>query len=171
VQIEEYDINNVILDLGSDVNMLPKKTWDIMGKQKLVWSPIQLRLENEYKIVPIGRLTRILMNIDGVQNVTYFEVIEIVDENQPYPVLMGLKWAFDNQAIINLKRREMIFEVGGLKFTAPLDPKEGRRYIEPTQGDEIYHLYNMTTRMDDYVNSNVDDKLSWRRIYSCTSDS
>jgi hypothetical protein len=45
-QIGEYDIDNVILDLGSDVNVLPKKTWEMMGKPKLVWSPIQLRLEN-----------------------------------------------------------------------------------------------------------------------------
>jgi hypothetical protein len=170
-QIGEYDIDNVILDLGSDVNMLPKKTWEMMGKPKLVWSPIQLRLENQYKIVPIGRLTGIPVNIDGVCSVTDFEVIEIVDDNQPYPTLMGLEWAFDNQAIINMKRREMIFEVGELKVIAPLDPKEGRRYIEPTKGDEIDNLYNMTVRMDDYVNPTIDGALSWRSISSCTSDS
>ena len=50
------------------------------------------------------------MNIDWVRIVEYFEVIEIVDDSQPYPTLMELEWAFDNQAIINLKRREMIFE-------------------------------------------------------------
>jgi hypothetical protein len=66
-QIGEYNIDNVILDLGSDVNVLPKKTWEMMGKPKLAWSPIQLRLENQYKIVPIGRLTGIPVNIDGVQ--------------------------------------------------------------------------------------------------------
>jgi hypothetical protein len=96
-----------------------------------VWSPIQLRLENQYKIVRTGRQTGILMNIDGVCIITDFEFIDIVDDSQPYPALMGLDWAFDNQLIINLKRREMIFEVGYLKFIAPLDPKEGRWYIEP----------------------------------------
>jgi hypothetical protein len=69
------------------------------------------------------------VNIDGVHNVIYFKVINIVDDNQPYPTLMGLGWAFHNQAIINLKRREMIFEVRDLKLNAPLDPKEGRWYI------------------------------------------
>jgi hypothetical protein len=39
---------------------------------------------------------------------------------------MGLEWDFDNQVIINLKRREMIFEVGDLKVTTPLDPTEGK---------------------------------------------
>jgi hypothetical protein len=60
--------------------------------------------------------------------------------------MLGLDWAFDNQMIINLKKREMIFEVGDLNFTAPLDPMKDRRYAEPSQ-KEIDILYNMTTHM------------------------
>jgi hypothetical protein len=37
----------------------------------------------------------------------------------------------------------MIFEVGGLKVTAPLDPTEERRYVELAI-KEIDNLYNMT---------------------------
>jgi hypothetical protein len=108
------------------MNVLPKKTWEMMGKPKLVWSLVQLRLTNQHKIVLIGHLTGVPVNIDGVHNMEEFEVIEIMDDNQPYPTLMGLEWDFDNQEIINLKRREMIFEVGDLKVTAPLDPSEGK---------------------------------------------
>lgn len=50
----------------------------------------------------------------------------------------------------------------------PLDPKEGRRYIEPTKGDEINNIYNMIARMDDYFIPTADDALSWRSISSCT---
>jgi hypothetical protein len=39
-RIGEYDVDNVILDLGFDVNVLPKQTWEMMGKPKLVWSPV-----------------------------------------------------------------------------------------------------------------------------------
>jgi hypothetical protein len=77
-------------------------------------------------------------------NILYFEVIEIIDDSQPYHALMGLEWAFYNQEIINLKKREMIFEVGDLKVTVLLDPIEGKRYIEPTKGNKIDNLYNMT---------------------------
>jgi hypothetical protein len=66
-----------------------------------------------------------------------------VNDNQPYLALMGLEWEFDNQAIINLKKREMIFKVGDLKVTTPLDPKEGRRYLESARGEDIDNLYNM----------------------------
>jgi hypothetical protein len=67
-------------------------------------------------------LIGIPLNIDGVRNIADFKVIEILDDSEPYPTLMGLEWAFENQEIINFKRREMIFEVGDVKVTVPLDP-------------------------------------------------
>jgi hypothetical protein len=39
-QIKEYDMHNAILDLGSNVNVLPRKMWEMMGKSKLVWSNV-----------------------------------------------------------------------------------------------------------------------------------
>jgi hypothetical protein len=36
------------------------------------------------------------VNIDRVRSMAYFEVMEIVDDSQPYPTLMGLEWDFDN---------------------------------------------------------------------------
>ena len=53
-QIGEYDMTNVILDLGSEVNVLTKQTWEQMGKHTIDWSPTQLRLANQQKIVPQG---------------------------------------------------------------------------------------------------------------------
>lgn len=35
VQIGEYEMDQVILDLGSDVNVLPKQTWECMGRPTL----------------------------------------------------------------------------------------------------------------------------------------
>jgi len=33
-----------------------------------------------------------------------FEVIEIVDDNNPYPALLGIDWATDMNGVINLKK-------------------------------------------------------------------
>jgi len=59
----------------------------------------------------------------------------------------------------------MTFEVGDLKFPMPLDPTEGRIYVEPTRGGfspkEIDNLYNVTTEKEDYVNPTIDGALSW----------
>jgi len=90
-----------------------------MGKSKLIWSPIQLRLANQHKIVPIGRLLGVNVNIDGVCNIVYFEVIEIVHGNDPYLELLKIDWDFDNQILIDLKMREMVFEAGHWKVTMP----------------------------------------------------
>ena len=65
------------------------------------------------------------MDIDGVITFVYFEVIEIVDDNCPYPALLGIDWAFNNSTVVDLKKRRMTFEGNGLRFIAPLDPDEG----------------------------------------------
>jgi hypothetical protein len=83
-------MDNIILDMGSDVNVILKKTWEMMGKPKLIWSPIQLRLANQHQIVPIGRLTGVNVNIDGVHKIADFEVIEIVDGRKPYRICLDL---------------------------------------------------------------------------------
>ena len=54
--IGEYEMDQVIMDLGLDVNVLPKQTWECMGRSTLQWSPIHLQIANQLKIVPMGRL-------------------------------------------------------------------------------------------------------------------
>jgi len=54
----------------------------------------------------------------------------------------------------------MIFEVGYLRVTTPFDPSKGKRYIEPTRGNDIENLYSMTAQTEDYFNPIVDDAPS-----------
>jgi hypothetical protein len=53
-QIGEYDIDYVVLDLGSEVNVMTKQTWAMMGKTNLIYSPIRLRMANQQAIIPFG---------------------------------------------------------------------------------------------------------------------
>ena len=46
-QIGYYDVDYVVLDLGSEVNVMTKKTWELMGKPRLIYSPIRLRMANQ----------------------------------------------------------------------------------------------------------------------------
>lgn len=64
-QIGEYEIDQVILDLGSDANIFPKQTWERMGRPALQWSPIQLRMENQQKSIPMRRLHGVIVDIEG----------------------------------------------------------------------------------------------------------
>lgn len=45
-KIGDYEMDQVILDLGIDMNVFPKQTWERMGRPALQWSPIQLRMAN-----------------------------------------------------------------------------------------------------------------------------
>jgi hypothetical protein len=67
--IDDYEIRDVMLDLGSDVNIFPKKTWEAMGNPKLVYSPIQLWMVNQYCIYPVGRLQNVEVDLVGIKTV------------------------------------------------------------------------------------------------------
>ena len=109
-QIRDYDMDHIILDLGSDVNILTRQTWESMGKPRLVWYPIELWLANQYKVLPINQLTQVPIEIEGIQTYENFEVIDLVDDANPYPVLLGIDWAIYNQTIINFKKIILTFE-------------------------------------------------------------
>ena len=75
-QIGEYDMTDIILDLGSEVNVLTRQTWEQMGRPTLEWSPIQLRLDNQQKIVPLGRFPSVPVDIDGVNTLEDFKSLK-----------------------------------------------------------------------------------------------
>lgn len=51
-------------------------------------------------------------------------------DKDPYPTLLGIDWAYENYAIIDLKKELIIFEVEGMQVIQPLDPYQGPRFIE-----------------------------------------
>ena len=60
-------------------------------------------------------------------------------------------------------------------MVTPIDPLKGQRYVDLVnsegRGDYLDHIYNITSRGDDYVNPTTNGKLSWQSVSSCTSDS
>jgi hypothetical protein len=50
-------------------------------------------------------MDKVEVNIKGVKTKVDFEVIKIMDESDPYPALLGIDWGFDNDAMLNLKKR------------------------------------------------------------------
>ena len=80
----------IILYLGLDINILTRQTWESMGKSRLDWSPVQLRLANQEKVLRIGRLSQVPIDIKGHNTFFDFEVINIVDDMNPYPVILGI---------------------------------------------------------------------------------
>jgi hypothetical protein len=106
------------------------------------------------------------VNIDGVRTFADFEVIEIVDDSCPYPVLLGIDWAFNNSIVVDLNKRHMNFEGDDVRVITPLDLDEGQRYTEPIREEDhtyaLENIYKLTTRQQDHINPIADGNLSWR---------
>ena len=115
------------------------------------------------------------MDIEGLHTFADFKVINIVDDTNPYPVLLGIDWEMENQTIINFKRRTLSFQDNEMKVVVPLDPLEGHKYIEPVfnegQGDHLDNIYNVNALKEDYIHPTVDGNLSYKCSRSCTLDS
>ena len=97
------------------------------------WSPIQLRLAYQSKVLPIGRLSQVPVEVEGLRTYVDFEFIDIVGDKSPYPALLGIYWETNNQTIINFKKMILSFEDSKIRVVAPIDPLEGKRYVEPMQ--------------------------------------
>jgi hypothetical protein len=130
--IGDFNMGDIILDLGSKVNVLPNTTWKCMGEPTLGYSTVQLKIANQHRVLPIGRLKGVTVDLDGVHTKEDFEFIEIVDGTPPYLTLLVLDWVFNKHAIINLKTRKMTFDLGDYRVIAPLDPSEWERFVELT---------------------------------------
>ena len=141
----------------------------------LNYSPNQLRLVNQSKVLPIGRLTQVPMEVEGLRTYANFEVIDIINDTNPYPAVLVIDWEIDNQTIINFKKRILSFEDSKMRVFVPIDPIEGQCYVEPVhcEGQENYldQLYNIMSSKEDYINPTTDGNLSWRSVSSCTSNS
>ena len=90
----------------------------------------------------------VTIDIENASALADFEVIEIVDDSNPYPVLLGIDWVIDMNGVINLNKRTMRFERKSLRVIVPLDPMEGARYTELVSDyvesdDELDQIYKI----------------------------
>ena len=62
------------------------------------------------------------VDLSGVNTFIYFEAIQIIEKNNPYPTFLGIDWAFENYTMIDLKHESMDFEFNDMNFVKSLDP-------------------------------------------------
>ena len=90
IQIGDQEVISVILDLGSDVNIPTKQTWQKMGELNLGWSPVQLRLDNQAKVQLIGCVLNLVVDVEGMRIHADFDVIKVIDGEGSYTHCQGL---------------------------------------------------------------------------------
>ena len=122
IQIGYYEVAYVILDLRSDVNILTKKTWKLMGNPTLGWSLVHLQLANQAKVHPMGHVSNLVFDIEGMRIHAEFDVIEVVKDGGSYIALLWIGSANNNMVVIKFKKRVMTFENQDVRVIAPMDP-------------------------------------------------
>ena len=76
-------------------------------------------------------MSNVIVDVEGLRTYANFEVINIVDDTNPYPTLLGIDCAIYNQTIINFKKRILSFEDEEMRVVSPIVPFEGKIYVEP----------------------------------------
>ena len=105
-----------------------------------------------------------MVDIAGVRVLADFEVIEIVEEADPYPEFLRLDWAIDMGGVINIKKHSMVFENKGTQVIVPLDLVEGARYTDLVyEKEELDQIYKLTAQDEDWVNPTDEGVLCWEK--------
>ena len=89
LQINESLIPKVVLDFGSQVNILTKDTWEKLGRPQLVKSDYYLKLVDQGLIEPLGLCRNVETTIMGISTRTDFKVIEPREGRKSYPSLVS----------------------------------------------------------------------------------
>ena len=82
---------------------------------------------------PIGWVSNLVVDFEGMRTHDEFDVIEFVKGEGSYPTLLGVGWASDSMEVIKFKKQMMTFGNQYIRVIVPMDPDEGRRYIEPVK--------------------------------------
>lgn len=116
------------------------------------------------------------MGIDDISTQTDFEVLEFVDDKNPYPALLRIDWATKMKGILNLKICKMKFEQKSLQVVVLLDPAKGERYTKlvhnKESGDELDCIYQIIMQEPDQMQSIDNRRTSWEceSIYTMDSE-
>ena len=64
-----------------------------MGRPTLGWPLVHLQFGNQAKLQTIGRVSHLVVDVEGMKTYADFDVNEVVERGGSYPVLLGIRWA------------------------------------------------------------------------------
>jgi hypothetical protein len=104
-RIGDFNID-CVLDEETHVNIMPENTWEILGNISMVPSLGRIGLFKGKMITLCGRVTNVPMISHETPTKEEFEVIKFVENNAPFPLLLGKTWIEKDQ--IRRKQRRKL---------------------------------------------------------------
>jgi hypothetical protein len=102
--IEIFCIPQIVVNSGSQVNIIPKETWIKTGRPYLVGSRKIFKLENQRFIESIGLLKGEEINIMGLTSLVEFRVINLVEGTTTYVGLSEIPWGRKIKVTISIEK-------------------------------------------------------------------
>jgi hypothetical protein len=98
IETRRGDFNiDCVLDEETQVNIMTKRTWEILGKSAMSPSLGGIGLFRGKLITLCGRLTQISTSAHGTSTKEYFEVVKFIENSTPFAILLGKTWIEKDQ--------------------------------------------------------------------------
>ena len=85
------------MDEETQVNIMTEDTWEILGKPIVIPSLGRIGLFKGKMITLCGRITIVPIIVKGTSTEEEFEVIKFIEDNAPFPLLLGKTWTYKDQ--------------------------------------------------------------------------
>jgi hypothetical protein len=96
-RIGDFDID-CVLDEETQVNIMTERTWEAIGRPAMIPSLGGLGLFRGKLVNLCGRLAQIPMTVNGTSTEEDFEIIQFIEDNAPFTMLIGKPWIDRDQA-------------------------------------------------------------------------
>ena len=82
-------LNEVLLDGGSRVNILPASMYAELGSPKLADAPFQVKMADQRRLQPMGILKDQIINVANLSFKVNLVVLKMEFDENTYPMLLG----------------------------------------------------------------------------------
>ena len=107
VEVDGCTISKVPVDGGSGVNLMLESTAFDLGYTTFKETDQILRMADQSRVVPAGRLSQIPTRIGQVTYLQNFVIIRVGTE-RPFPMLLGRPWSYSAKVLVDWGSKEFI---------------------------------------------------------------
>jgi hypothetical protein len=116
VEVEGCSIPKVPVDGGSGVNLMLEETAFDLGYTAFEATDQVLRMADQSRVNPVGKLSQVPTRIGGVTYLLNFVIIR-VQTGRPFPMLLGRPWLYSARVLVDWGAKE--FVIGKPSFRIP----------------------------------------------------
>lgn len=181
VQINGVDIPNVMVYIGSSINVITTETTHALSLHNLKHTPTILELADRSTFKPVGKLEDVTISVDSWHDRIYFLVLHTHSSVGGHPLILGRLWLATADPYRRFRSRNMVISnghntknlalypptepnspnelPGGKKFVSTVEDKVENEQVRPVLTIGQAHQLKMESK-DDVITSFMDDPCS-----------